>query len=227
MKTNVRFIFILELILLQACKKCGIKKKDTNQQEFLSYWFFGAGSIWVYELNSTSVYDTVTIMKAAVTEELETFVGEDYHSKGRFYELDLLHSNHEAYGNYYNYAQESRIGANRVKYDDWIMTQNFEHAMGYPTVFSNFIVFDYPYLENDSIYNSTYISDVVTLTTDAGTFDNTVVIKTYHNWYNDSLTDPFIQELYLSPGVGTTKIVMTNNMTWNLVSFKTTAYCEN
>jgi hypothetical protein len=227
MKILIGSIF-LSVIFFSSCKKCK-NTKDPSEDTFLSYWYFGAGSYWIYKQDSAEVYDTVTIWSTDINEESNLFKGDDYELNGRYYKTHLLHSNNEFFGSYYGSGQEFRSGGYRINHGDWIMFQNFEVIeSGYPKINSNFITFDYPFEVGESIFNSTHVSDLITLNVPAGTFENTAIIKPHVYDYYDG-GDTYVTDLYLTPNVGTTKMIMyykTDTISWSLIEYYSPQYCR-
>ena len=226
MKKYIILTAVVLAFLISSCKKCKCSKDSENEDPFLSYWFFDPGSIWVYQLNDSTVYDTVTILSQSITEETHLSKGEEYETKGRFYVSKLRHSYHEIYG-YNSDGEEILSGGVKPNSDTWLMFQNYQaQESGYPVVYDNFLSFQYPYTVGDSLFNSTYISSVLTLETEAGSFEQTVLIHPHvYSYYNPTQTN-FVKDLYLSPNVGVSKIVMSNNLTWELVSYDAIPYCR-
>ncbi len=235
-RKHMKFIFsgiIISILLLNiGCEKDDCSKKRLNEDKFLSYWFFDSGSYWVYKVDGAEIYDTVTIEYGEIHEDTELSPQEIYHTKGRYYKTYLLHSNNDIYGYYYGAYTEYKLGGYRPEHDDWLMTQNFKGltggTSGKPFVNSNFSTFNYPYTVGENIFQTSHIDDVITLTVPAGTFENTVHVKPHIYWYYSG-ADTYYTDLYLSPGIGTTKIIMsryTDTITWSLIDFYAPKYCS-
>ena len=222
-RTSLILIFLIATSFY-SCKKEEEQKVDLNEKEFLSYWLFEEESYWVYRQSGTNFYDTVKVIENEKQYHLEIFKETDYHSKGTHYSTYLSHTYLPIYGGYYGNAQEYRSGAKRVKFSDWIMVQNFNTTNPNPPILGNFITFNYPYQFKEPIWFTANVDQEITLETLAGSFEKTVVVRPHaFNWY-DSIEHNFIKEIYMTPNVGTTKIVMTNNIVWELVNFKVEAY---
>lgn len=221
-RTIIITFFIFTFVV--GCKHdhCLQPKMNVNEKEFLSYWFFKEQSYWIYRLNGRNIYDTMRVTINEVGQNLETFKESLVHSKGTHYSSYYSHSYYPIYGSYYGNSQEYRAGSNRVEFKDWIMFQNFNNPNA--PIYNNFVTFNYPYELNKPIWQNAKVVSKVTLETPAGIFPETVIVNPFVSPFYDSLTHNYIKELYLTPKVGTTKIVMTNNNIWELIDYKVEAY---
>lgn len=205
-------LFSVATNLLIGCKKDEIPPPDppvssidtleANELDFLNYWFFGKESYWIYYEDSLDYRDTVRIEYIDIHPDSNLGSGNEHETDGTFYIQGLSHTLVEVFG--YS-TSETRSGGYRVNYKDWVIFNGFEPQLYSPFVYDNFIVFGYPFNVGDTLYANAHVSDVLTLTTPAGIFENTVLMKTQvHTWY--AIENDYTTELYFTPGVGVTRM---------------------
>jgi len=217
--------FCVNLICTIGCKK-DVTNPDDNlvsstdttsplELEFLDYWCFGVGSYWIYSDIASGVVDTVTLASLDIDPDYSYGPSE---FEGTLYTMLLLHSSSEVFG---ESKGEIRVGGHRPDKGDWGMIMNWMEV-GPPTgplysfgMYDNYMVFHYPFEEGDTVHSTTNISDVATLVTPSGTYENTVRIDVdVKSWYSLENAN-YVTYLFLTKGIGTTR--MTTGSGYDLV----------
>ena len=176
---------------------------EQNELAFLNYWFFDDNSHWIFQEDSLGYIDTLTIAYSEIKPDMNLGGGNPNETDGTFYVMNMYHSASEIFGNAF---VETRSGGYRVNHSDWAFFQNFGPGGSTTDFYDNYIVFTYPYNDGDSIHFDTQIIETLTLTTPAGTFENTVHVNIWiKSFYDTSIAD-YITDLYLSPGIGVTRM---------------------
>jgi hypothetical protein len=209
MKTRKSFALIASLFLFFNCCKedqeclhgCGSSPKDTIYctQEFLPYWYFKKGSLWIYQRTDTSIliYDTAQVIynNALIdftpsrnsVSAIEYRVVQIRHSDSNFWS-DFVPSK--------SVIVESDQSNPELIWWEWSCKKIFFYV-------------EYSF-KADRVLNVPYkVGLSTTIITPVYTFDNTI---------------PFINEqsgdsVYITKGVGMSKFIAKNE-TWELVSFK-------
>lgn len=219
--TLLRLLVAGIMLSLPACKKqpavTECPQITRAPQAFLDYWYFPKGSFWVYRLRGSNpvVYDTMRVTRA---DESHT----TYYSDGDASEPCI--QNYQAYVTHSNmtyFPGTGKLGAEAFASDphfhgyDWVLS----HFSDVKTLYSPEVGFGYPIRLGQKLLNRLTSVDTVAVATPAGTFRQSVHLVPDFGAMADSLQANWIRHLYRSRHVGITKVVYTNNQTWELTYF--------
>lgn len=221
MKTKRFTIFLFFFALIVGCNKPepveqGPQPYEEFEQEFLRYWFFPEESYWVYEDKDSGLVDTAIVSYTDRKEDSHLFMGDADETEGPRYLLFITHSNLDLYGNSW---EESRLGGYSVNREDWILFLNYTD-FGPHDFYDNYIVFEYPYVDGDSVNLDTRILETKTLSLDAGDFEKTVHINVRILSFYDLDEGDYITDLYLAPDVGIVKYETARGYTMELIDYE-------
>ena len=222
MRATRTFLMLLALLpmLSNRCRKevpprsWPCETIEQAPQAFLNYWYFPPGSWWVYRLQGdTAVTDTVR-----VDYHDSSYHKNSTHMRGVlpcqwYYGHSLLHSNKEFFPDSGGYDGRESIDAQYIGNKSWALSHGASCNL-YP--YEHFL--HYPFVVGDIYAHSQRLISIDTLITPAGTFDSTLLI-TQQIEQQDSTLGRIKRELYLSKGVGITKVKFTGPETWELISY--------
>lgn len=212
-------VALLLAAALGACKKepqeCG--KLTSAPQAFLDYWYFPKGSFWVYRLRGSNpiVYDTMRVTRSDERHTTSYSDGDPIQPCIQNYQSYLTHSN-TAY-----FPGTGRLGGESFATDplfhgeDWVLN----HGSDVRTLYQPQVGFIHPIRLGQQLLNRLTYVDTTAVATPAGTFRQSVHLVLDYVPRVDSLQANWIRHLYRSRHVGMTKVVYTNNQTWELIAF--------
>lgn len=165
-------------------------------KEFLPYWYFNKGSMWVYKRTDTNaiMYDTAIVVSAKTDIQFLTSFNSLNALEGRF--ISILHSDSNFWDRY-----------NKVMYVrcDYLFNKETQFDLNSKKSNLQFSYFSY----YDRISDPNYIVTLnKTISMSNYTFNNTIEFK----------SDKYGIALYLSKNIGISKIIF-NNQTWELINY--------
>lgn len=217
----IRIFMVGVLMILGACGKQATVTECPQltraPQAFLDYWYFPEGSYWVYRLRgiNPAVYDTLRVVFAQESHLTQYEDGNSRVPCVQGYQTALTHTNRTYFPGTGKLGTELLASDPAFYGQDWAVT----HVSEVRTLYSPEVGFGYPIRLGQQLLSRLTFVDTSAVMTPAGTFRQSVhMVPDYGNKV-DSTAFNWIRHLYRSRYVGVTKIVYTNNQTWELVSF--------
>ncbi|HEX8329555.1 MAG TPA: hypothetical protein VF629_18605 [Hymenobacter sp.] len=210
---------------LGACKKQPAECPQLTRaaQAFLDYWYFPEGSSWVYQLKGSrpAVYDTMRVIGASESHLTDPSGGDPRTPCVQSYSAAITHSNRTYFPGPRS-SDPRRLGTEYLASsplfhgEDWVM----EHSLDVQTLYPPEVGFAYPVRLAQKIFNRLTFVDTAAVTVPAGTFRQSVHgVPDYGSRVDSTQGGNWIRHLYRSRYVGITKVIYTNNQTWELVTF--------
>ncbi len=196
-------IFIINIYSCKPEEKVPIHGKELApkdtiycNKEFLPYWYFNKGCIWIYKRTDTTatIYDTATIVSAKTDIQFLTSFNSINALEGRF--ISILHSD----SNFWDRTNKvMSINCNYLFNDQTLFNLNSKKSnllISYNSFYNKILDLNYIITLNKTITTPNY------------TLNNTI----------EFLSSQYGIALYLSKEVGISKIIF-NNQTWELVNY--------
>ncbi|WP_152559750.1 hypothetical protein [Hymenobacter sp. IS2118] len=215
-----RLFLLLLATALSSCRKQPAECPQLTRapQAFLDYWYFPKGSTWVYQLRGTSpaVYDTMRVSFARESHSTRYSDGDKRVPCVQGYQASVTHSNRTYFPGAGGLGTEYLASDPLFRGEDWVLT----HTSSVGTLYSPEVGFGYPIRLGQKLLDRLTFADTAAVTTPAGTFAHSVHLIPDYGSKVDSTKRNWIRHLYYSRYVGTTKVVYTNNQTWELLTYK-------
>ncbi len=219
----IRLLSMGAVLSLLACKKQSTVTECPQltraPQAFLDYWYFPKGSFWVYRLKGASpaVYDTMRVTQADENHTTYYSDGDAHQPCIQIYQAYVTHSN-RAY--FPGIPGTGQLGAEIFASDPYFQGEHLVmHHTSIGLYYSPEVGFGYPIQLGQKLLNRLTFVDTAAVATPVGTFRQSVHLVPDFGVNVDSSQANWIRHIYRSRYVGITKVVYTNNQTWELVSF--------
>ena len=213
-------IALLFSIALGGCKKEPSECVQLSRapQAFLDYWYFPEGSTWVYRLKgrTPAVYDTLRVSFARESHSTNYSDGDNRVPCVQAYQVSLPHSNRTFFPGVNGPGTEF-LAADAFTDGEGYST--LSQVSSVATLYAPEKAFGYPFRLGQKLHDRLTFVDTAAVVTPAGTFRQSVHLVPDYGSKVDSTKGNWVRHLYRSRYVGLTKIVYTNNQTWELVSF--------
>lgn len=211
---------MLFVAALGACRKQPAECPQFTRapQAFLDYWYFPEGSSWIYRLreaNPVPVYDTLRVSFAREQHITESVDSDNRAPCVQGYLVSLTHSNRTYFPGGNRLGTEFLASDPLFYGEDWVMNQ----LSSVGTLYSPEVGFGYPIRLGQKLLNRLTFTDTTAVTVPAGTFRQSVHMVPDFGSKVDSTQRNWIRHVYYSRYVGMTKVVYTNNQTWELLKF--------
>jgi len=213
-------VALLLFSVLGACKKEPSECVQLSRapQAFLDYWYFPEGSTWVYRLKSSTpaVYDTLRVSFAREQHSTAYSDGDNRVPCVQSYQVSMPHSNRTFFPGSTGPGTEF-LASDAFSDGEGYHILNQVSSVG--TLYSPPEAFGYPIRLGQKVHQRLAFVDTAAVVTPAGTFRQSVHLIPDYGSKVDSTKGNWIRHVYYSRYVGVSKVVYTNNQTWELVSF--------
>lgn len=222
---NILYYLVFALLLFNSCNKDkveGCKELAKAPQEFLDYWHFPNGSMWVYKLDSSEdIYDTVIVEFSRAEKGITDYDGGPNEGCEMVYLTRLIHSDTifhthpKGAPDFYKSHSDFRTFYGKST-GSWSLYDNG----GDGKYLMAGTLFWYPFKEGEIAKgNSTDIkfNGLITFSSDKfGAIDNTIFLSSN---ITPSHSKHF-KEMFIAKNIGIMKLKYTNGETWELVDYK-------